>query len=238
MDERLVEAFVPSEIKSPGRRLWILPPARGDAQSLFVFLDAELYLERVGARTLIDQLHVEDKVPPSLAVFVAANDSASRHADFVCDPAYARFLSDDVLPFVRARMKSGPVRVVLVGLSLSGLAVAHAAVLTKRFDAVVCQSPSCWWEHERFSDSLPPAAENPPALWISVGDLETESGVSHPPSGLYQGTSQRESCTRAAAALVNVGYHVRYREFHGGHDPACWREDLAMALPWTTSQRR
>lgn len=43
---------------------------------------------------------------------------------------------------------------------------------------------------------------------------------------------QLESCRRGAAALEHFGHTVAYREFRGGHDPNCWRDDLALALPW------
>ena len=124
---------------------------------------------------------------------------------------------------------------MLIGLSLSGLAAAHATLTTGRFRAAVCQSPSFWWERERFASSLGAASTGAAAFWVSVGDLETESGVSHPPSGLFQGTSQLDSCKRGSAALEAAGYPVSFRVFQGGHDPMCWREDLALALPWATS---
>jgi iron(III)-enterobactin esterase len=235
-NESMDEEFVRSESRSPGRRIWRLGSSRGVPAGLLLFLDAELYLERVSAAEVVTRLEKEGRIPPVLSVFVSNNGSAARHADYVCDADYARFLVEELLPFVKVRnpeaVSDG---VVLVGLSLSGLAAAHAALATDRFKAVVCQSPSFWWDGERFASSLPSAGGRAPAFWVSVGDLETESGISHPPSGLFQGTSQRESCDRGSAALRAAGYMVAHRVFQGGHDPVCWREDLALALPWATS---
>jgi enterochelin esterase-like enzyme len=59
--------------------------------------------------------------------------------------------------------------------------------------------------------------------------------VSHPPSGLRQETSQLDSCRRGAEALRAAGHTVSHRIFAGGHDPACWKKDLALALPWALS---
>lgn len=230
------EGFVRSESKSPGRRIWSLGSRVGVPANLLVFLDAELYLERVTASQVVRRLEAEGRIPPVVSVFVSNNGPAARHSDYVCDVGYSRFLANDVLPFVLARYAEvDPERVVLIGLSLSGLAAAHAALTTGRFRAAICQSPSFWWEQERLASTLEGADSRSAAFWISVGDLETESKVSHPPSGLFQGASQRDSCDRGSRALQAAGYTVSYRVFQGGHDPSCWRDDLALALPWATS---
>jgi hypothetical protein len=76
---------------------------------------------------------------------------------------------------------------------------------------------------------------SPPGFWVSVGNQETERGVSHPPSGMLQQTSQIEACRRGCDALRAAGYNVNHRVFEGRHDPERWREDLVLALPWVTS---
>jgi enterochelin esterase-like enzyme len=231
------EDFVTSSLRPPGRQIWI---DRGtDRPSrLLVFLDAELYLERVAAGQVLQQLQDNSHIPPTVSVFISNNGADSRHVDFVCNEDYSRFLGDELVPFMVTRNPSiRPGNVALVGLSLSGLAAAHAALTTGQFRAAVCQSPSFWWDHERFASSLPRSGQTSVAFWVSVGDLETQSGLSHPPSALIQQTSQRDSCGRAAAALEAAGYVVAHRVFHGGHDPVCWRNDLALALPWATLGR-
>jgi enterochelin esterase family protein len=228
------EDFVPSNSKPPGRRIWISGAEAG--ADLLVFLDAELYLERVEAAQVVRQLEDRGEIPPVTSVFISSNSATSRHSDYVCDWHYSRFLADELVPFILARhSRLRADHVVLIGLSLSGLAAAHAALTTTRFRTAVCQSPSFWWEKEHFASSLPRSGKRAAAFWVSVGELETQSGVSHPPSGMFQATSQRDSCDRGSAALQAAGYTVSHRIFHGGHDPACWRDDLTMALPWATS---
>lgn len=229
----MVEAFVHSTVKGPGRRVWIRGDDREPGQPLVVFLDAELYMERVGAVAVLDALQAQRLVPPAITVFVSSDSAVSRHTDYVCDDGYARFLAQDVVPFVRDRHQGIDVSTtVLVGLSLSGLAAAHAALTTNAFQVAMCQSPSFWWEHERLASTLPVPAAGAPRLWISVGDAETSSGIAHPPSGVFQGVSQLESCRRGAEALRRAGYTTEYRQFHGGHDALCWRDDLTWGLPW------
>lgn len=228
------EYFIPSDLKPPGRRVWSDWPDGDMPSVLLVFLDAELYLERVSAPQVVRRLAEQRRIPPVASVYVSNNGGAARHSDFVCDDSYVRVLVTEVLPFVWEKRRTMPDRVILLGLSLSGLAAAYAALTTRHFHAAVCQSPSFWWNEERLASCLPVVDTRAAAFWISVGDRETESDVSHPPSGLIQKTSQRDSCGRGVEALRRAGYAVSHRVFQGGHDPACWQEDLAHALPWAT----
>jgi enterochelin esterase-like enzyme len=236
----LEEGFVPSSSKPPGRRIWTLHPGSRTPTGAVVFLDAELYLENVKAESVLRTLQDSASIPPVTAVFVSNESAVARHTDFVCAAAYACFLSEDLVPWV---LKNHPEldrdRVVIAALSLSGLAAAHAALThSHHFRAAICQSPSFWWDDERFGASLPRATDASPAYWISVGNQETVHDVSHPPSGLRQHSSQLDACQRTCDALRAAGYNVNFRVFHGGHDPECWRDDLFLALPWIAAQGR
>ena len=70
-----------------------------------------------------------------------------------------------------------------------------------------------------------------------MGSRETGAGLSHPLSGLRQGLTQVAGCVSAAAALQAKGYRVSYREYDGGHDPECWRDDLSLAQRWVLRRR-
>jgi enterochelin esterase family protein len=220
-----------------GRSAWSLAPSTGRPTAAILFLDAELYLERVGAAAVVRGCLERRAIPPAVAVFLSGGGAADRHEDFVCRPEYARFVAGDLVGSVREE-HPGVTEVVIAGLSLSGLAAAYAATRHPAvFRAAVCQSPSFWWERGRFAEELPAAAPAGPEFWISVGSRETEAGVSHPPSGLRQELTQVAGCVTAAAALRTKGYSVSYREYDGGHDTKCWRDDLSLALPWAWRRR-
>lgn len=235
--ETLAEDFVPSTARAPGRRVWTSHPAFRAPKWVVIFLDAELYIERVTALAVIQRLHDSGLIAPTLAVFVSHGGAPARHEDFTCNSDYANFVSQDVTEWVFARhtqLERG--RVVLAGLSLSGLAAAHASLMYPNvFGAAICQSPSFWWSDERFRSSLPQATGSRPSYWISVGNQETTQGISHPPSGMFQQTTQIDACQRTCDALRSSGFNVRYRVFDGGHDANCWRDDLALALSWAAS---
>jgi S-formylglutathione hydrolase FrmB len=69
-------------------------------------------------------------------------------------------------------------------------------------------------------------------FWLSVGAQETETGVSHPPTGLFQRVSQIEGVEAAARSFASRGGTVHYNRYPGGHAFPSWREELAPALRW------
>jgi len=234
LKDTLEENFVSSSSKPFGRRIWKLYPESGHPSCAVIFLDGELYLEKVKTVQVLRQLHAEKNIPSTMAVFVSSNSPAARHSDYTCDADYATFLAQDVVPWIlNSHGEIGCERMIIVGLSLSGLAAAYAALTHQsQFHSAICQSPSFWWNDECLYSSLPPATDSRTAFWVSVGNQETERGVSHPPSGMLQKKSQIEACQHGCNALRDAKYNVNYRVFQGGHDPERWREDLVLALPW------
>jgi enterochelin esterase family protein len=211
------------------RKVWTQPAVTGSPQALILFLDAELYIERVQAPEIVQRL-----APQALSVFVSNNGAAARHADYTCNPDYAQFIAEEIIPWVlQVHPTLDPAKVVLAGLSLSGLAAADIAMRDpQRFAAVICQSPSFWWENERFCTHIPRKASPALPIWLCVGDQETQRGVTHPPTGLRQDSTQIEACEHARDEFLRQGYTVHYRTYSGGHNPVCWQADLELALPW------
>lgn len=204
----------------------------GEVSSALVFLDAELYLERVGAPAVVRRLQDQGLIPPTALLYVSHGGPAARHTDFVCSPKYAQFVCGTVVDRIR-RMHPAVRDFVIAGLSLSGLAAAYLASRHPEiFRVALCQSGSFWWDHGRFARELPPASRAKQKYWMCVGNQETSTGVSHPPTGLRQEISQLQGCDLAFEAFQTQGYRVRHRVYDGGHDPVCWREDLAEALIW------
>lgn len=232
----LCEIAVQNRSRTLERTAWIGESTATPATA-FVFLDGELYLERVRAMDVLGRLRATDQLPDYAALFLSHGGSAARHVDFVCCPQHASLVVEDVVERMRQDYDSVR-RFVLVGLSLSGLAAAYIATrYPSVFCAAVCQSPSFWWEGGRFAEDVPAAPPPGPEFWICVGNQETATGIAHPPSGLRQELSQVAGCAAVVAALKIRGYPVHFRTYDGGHDPDCWRYDLELALPWTCCPR-
>jgi|GEM_PF-3833283 len=124
------------------------------AESGLLFLDADLYLQRVQALEVLHELRAAKKIPPVSAAFVSNQSAAARHVDLVCSDPYADFIAGDVVRWWR-QQQPAPREFVIIGLSLSGLAAAHIATrCPATFRAAVCQSPSFWWEKGRFAKNF------------------------------------------------------------------------------------
>jgi len=226
--------MVAHEVASPWlgnpRKVWIHPSLSGRAAECVVFLDGELYRDRVQVPQIMDGLQASGRLPPVDCVYVSAVDAAARHVELTCNSAFASFVADDLCRWMTQTL--GPQRYFLCGLSLSGLAAVFTALQHPTvFSGVVSQSPSAWWNDEWLTAELTPASR-PGKFWMSVGNRELDEGVSHPPSGFLQQTSQLSSVRRLAERLAHAGHRVQPAEFDGGHDPTCWAQELPQALTW------
>ncbi len=226
----LERQLVRSERGRYARDVWLLDGPTQRKHRLCLFLDAEFYLEQMGTVDVLDRLVETGTIPPTSFAFVSQLDMASRHEDFLWNPSYAEFIAGDVVPWIRARrpmiMESDN---VICGMSLSGLASAHVSLSYPTvFTRCLSQSGSFWWLLAN-EVSVPRADVK---LWLSVGDRETDTLVSHPPTGLFQELSQIEGVEAAVARFRAIGATVTYNLYPGDHGWASWRDELEPALTW------
>jgi enterochelin esterase family protein len=214
------------------REIWFYPAMTDEPHRLGVFLDAEFYLRNMDCLSILAGLQKNDLVPQMSYIFVSHRDGEARHRDYVCNERYANFIARDVFDWAKKRANLQIADHLVGGLSLSGLQSAFIAFRhPELFSHALCQSGSFWWLASN-DVPLPPTAAK---FWLSVGDQETESGVSHPPTGLFQRVSQIAGVDTAVQRFASLGGTVRYQPYLGGHDPARWREELGPALEWLLS---
>lgn len=228
------EHVIDGATEAYARSVWLAKGPASDAHPLCVLLDGEFYLERVEALTVLAQATKAGRIPAMTYVFVSYVDAGARHVDLTCNDRYARFITNDVIGWARARVPSIRERDhVICGLSLSGLQSAYIALHHPSvFRYAVCQSGSFWWKPEQFAQMARALSPIPTRFWLSVGDEETEENVSHPPTGLFQEISQIAGVEQAAAVLADSGADVHVRQYRGGHEPAPWKDEFAAALEW------
>lgn len=216
------------------RNVWTLSDDSNRPQKLCIFLDAELYIDRINAPEIIRRLRQDEAISPVTCIFVSHLNSEQRHYDYVCNSDYATFIAEDVFDWVVENI--GDVNEegnVICGLSLSGLASTHIALnYPNRFSFALSQSPSYWWNNEWLKDQLSILNHASGKYWISVGDQETESDVSHPPTNMAQATSQVDAAARFVNALKAQTNDVHFNLFDGGHDIEAWKAELSSALRW------
>jgi enterochelin esterase family protein len=215
------------------RQVWIRAPRDPAASQLVVFLDGELYRDRVSANAVIDALG--DSIADAWHVFVSVESAESRWRECPCHPPFARFIAEELLPWLgRHTPELAAVRErTLVGLSYTGLAAAFVAKeFPGRFARVISQSGSFWSDDAALVTAYRQLTSPlPTAFHLSVGTREIQTNVQHRPDVL-QKISQVEGVRRFRDALRANGHDVTYVEFEGGHECEAWRAALPDALRW------
>lgn len=216
------------------RNVWLLEPLEDQPTKLAVFLDGEFYVNRMEAPAIIHQLQQRGAIPSMACLFVSHIDGLARHQDLICNPAYTDFIALDVVDWVRQRYPTlAQDDHLIAGASLGGLAAAFTALIYPQvFSRCLSQSGSFWWHDEWLTSTLAPISSPASKFWLSVGDQETSSGISHPPTGLLQDVSQVEACEHFAKALKARHHPVHDRVYEGGHEFKPWQEELPEALQW------
>lgn len=228
------------------RILWIHPPADPAAPChLAIFLDGELYRDRVGAPALIDKLAANSALTPALAhslvVYVSHQSEAARWRECPCYPPFAVFIHDELLPWLESQYpgirisptaQPAPVR-LLAGLSYTGLAAAYVAREAPGcFNKIITQSGSFWSDDcWLIRDYAAKASRVPADFYLDVGLRETQENVTHHP-GVFQRISQIAGVQRFRDVLLAQGHRVKYVEFDGGHSFPGWQSTLPDALTW------
>jgi iron(III)-enterobactin esterase len=222
------EHTITSQCGTYTRKAWLLRGPTDQPHPLYLFLDGEVYLHEIGALPILSELMASKVIPAASCLFLSYGSPAARLPDYTCNAAYARFLAGDVVKWARENNEAiQPDRHLIAGLSMSALAGAYATFQHPEvFSFALCQSGSFWWLKDR-SISWPATSAR---FWLSVGDEETATHVSHP--GVFQELSQIEGVARAASHFTSLGGTTEYRRFPGGHTAAAWKETLAPGFQW------
>lgn len=215
------------------RTIWIRPPRdRSSANHLTIFLDGELYRERVEALPVIDSL--QGSIADSWFVFVSMESVEARWLECPCYPPFAKFIAEELLPWLKVQhLELRSVRQkTLVGLSYTGLAAAFVAKESPGvFQRVISQSGSFWWKDCWLAEQYRLSAHIPTEFYLDVGTKEVAENVQHR-EDVLQRVSQIHGVQRFRDVLSLTGHTVRYVEFDGGHDFTAWRQTLPEALRW------
>lgn len=230
---------IKSEALANERAIWVRRPAEpAAAKHLVVFLDAELYRDRVGATGVIEEL--ADETSAAWFVFVSMHSVEARWIECPCHRPFAAFVVEELLPELHRRYPElAMLDRTIAGVSYTGLAAAYVVhEYPGVFGKAICQSGSFWWnecwlvrEYERLRQALPTS------FFLDVGTRETQENVQHK-EDVLQVVSQVEGVNRFREALRRTGHGVAFREFEGGHEFAGWKRTLPDALRWAVRDCR
>jgi enterochelin esterase-like enzyme len=236
-----------------------LPPnfdPTGAPPSLLVCNDGGAYADpggKVRAMTVLDNLLARQKIEPTVAVFVNPGrpiDGPSRKQlapgerddpravqqrsveyDTVND-RYARFLVDDLLPFVESEidcaLTTDPTRRIVAGISSGGICALSAAWFRPdSFGRVMshCGSFTAIRGGHNYPYLIRSTPRKPIRVWMQSGEHDADILTGNWP------LANKE----VAAALAFAGYDVNFVFGEGGHNLAHGGALFADALRWLWS---
>ena len=218
------------------RLIWTITPSRKEtADSLTILLDGELYRDRVGVVSVLENLRSREAISDSWFVMVSMESVESRWKECPCYLPFAQFIADELLPWLKTKHPelSRIRNTVLVGLSYTGLAATFVAFrYPGMFQKVISQSGSFWsndcWLVNQFNH-LP--EKFPTAFYLDVGVKETAENIRHK-EDVLQVVSQIDAIRLFRDTLTNLGFELNYVEFDGGHEFEAWKRTLPLALTW------
>jgi enterochelin esterase-like enzyme len=233
----VAESTLPSVALKSNRKITVyLPPNYSSDHrpygSIYLF-DGEDPDGYVFATWTFENLLQDGKIPPVVIVRVSNPDQATRQHDLECNDNYTRFLTDELVPYIRTNyhVTADPAQTLIGGYSLGGLAAMYAAFRHPEiFGLVLSQSGSFWYEPtgSEFAEPNWLAREFakskllPLRFYVDAGVYEVDF------SG--EGGNVLIPNRELRDVLRSKGYSVTYVEFAGEHDPINWRGLLADGL--------
>ena len=217
-----------SRILGNQRPIWIYRPAGAAPKALLVLFDAHAYRQNVPTPRIMDHLAADGLIPPTAVVLVANPHPEARAAELPPNPAFARFLDEELMPWVHAQgLAQPPEATVIAGSSYGGLASAYAGlVLPHRFGRVLSLSGSYWWA---------PPGELPGWMMRAYAEAPPRPVRFYLDAGRYEGARGGqdgilETNRHLGDVLRAKGYAVIQREHATGHDYLHWQGALGCGL--------
>ncbi|WP_335868983.1 alpha/beta hydrolase [Bacillus sp. 2205SS5-2] len=223
----IVKHTFTSERLNNQRNLWSYDPIKNvdTPKNLLIIFDGSQYTEAVPVANMIDYLHEEGKLSPTIMVGV---DSPDRSNEFNGNNSFNAFLTQELLPWIQSNfnVSHNPQQTALCGASLGGLASFYAAVHhPDLFGKVLSQSGSFNRKktgeyHDKYwsVDYLESIPRLPIRIYMNAGRLEMED--------------LQKANLITYQTLMNKGYDVKYDVFSGGHDVLWWRETFLAGLEY------
>ena len=236
-----VESFALDDTTYGLRRpVWLYrsPGTTGSAghnYNLFVFLQKE-YIDELAVPATLQKLVAAGEIPPTIAVVL--DTSTERPTDIANRAKFDRFVTADLLPWLRAKLGGlpAPKNVVIAGFSVGGLAAAYVAYRHPDvFGNVLAQSGAFWRGNEGANDPpewLTNELRNKPRLplrfYIEVGSEETR----RTPNGVIFVEANR----RLRDTLAIKEYVFQYSEVPRNiHDPEHLRPTLPAGIVYLSN---
>lgn len=218
------------------------PMAQGDKAAAVYVLDGNMYFGM--ASDTVRLMRLEPNTSPAYVIAVGYDTSkpvdvmVQRAQDFLYSPvtdagsskssggggaAFAKFIVDELKPYIEATLAVDPQRSFIAGHSYGGLFVSNLiARQPEAFAGYMIGSPSVWADGS-LVDAVAKAKGAGRPVYVSVGEKE-----------IFGAINMVTDADRLQAALAGAGFSVTHRVHAGqGHtmEPNIWfAEGLRMVL--------
>ena len=196
------------------------PPVKEPVPLLIVY-DGVDYLERANLNVIVDNLIHEKRIQPIAMAFLQ-NGGGQRGMEYACLDATIMWLDHVILPLARKRLNlldiaKHPGAYGALGASFGGLMSMYKGLrMPEVFGKVISQSGVFESEGRDFAavDLIRAKQSREIKIWMNVGHFDW----------------LLEDNRRLQPILCENGYDVTYREFSGGHNYTCWRDEVWRGL--------
>jgi enterochelin esterase family protein len=215
------------------RNLQIYLPATYRANRRYPLLivhDGDDYLRYANLKTVLDNLTHRLEIPPLIAVMIQSPDRLSEYSG---NDMHAKFLAEDLLPFMIAEypLKEDVRSRCVMGASFGGVAALHAAWrYPDHFGSLLLQSGSF-----AFSD-LGRHSRGPVFDPVVRFMNEFREHPGRPADRIFMSCGIYESLIYENRSLVphlqTKGVEVRFEEARDAHNWENWRDRLRIGMSW------
>lgn len=224
---------VESSVFQGHRNLQVYLPAtfrRNRRYRLVIVHDGDDYLRYADLKAVLDNLTHRLEIPPVIAVLIQSPD---RIREYSGNDRHARFLAEELLPFMAAEyplIDSAESR-CLMGASFGGVASLHAAWrYPEKFGSLLLQSGSFAFSDIGRHNRGP--AFDPVVRFMN----EFREDPDRPTERVFMSCGVYESLIYENRSLVphlqEKGVEVRFVEARDAHNWENWRDRLRIGLSW------
>ncbi|RKN82541.1 hypothetical protein D7Z94_01455 [Ulvibacterium marinum] len=194
--------------------------------SPFVYITDGRKMVESGTLDKLRELTGTHRIPAAHYVFVSSIDSRTgvdhRNEDFFCNPLYAQFFGEELVPLVESQMAvdSRPKNRILIGISFGALNAAYFSGRTDLFSKYALLSPITY-PCDAFLKEIAFSTNKSLKIYISTGTNDAEAYI-EPLKGLY----------------LSKGYELRFIKTRGQHDFQNWNGQLETAIIFLNEERK
>ncbi len=237
--ERVERHILPAGIMGYQTQIHVyVPPGYAPSSARYpavYILDGQDYIEYAHTPAALDFLIESGAIVPVVAVFISPPNRheagmPNRTTEYGLNPDYARFMADELVPFVEEhyQLTEAPSARLVAGDSYAGLASVYIPFQQPDvFGLGYSQSGYLSLQSDTLIEAFRQASPKPIRLYVDIGLYERKVGQGWLPDDEIDFLAANR---RFREVLSAKGYDYVYREYPEGHTWGNWRVHLIDAL--------